>query len=110
MCFRRSSAPLGPSALSRWFQSGFKFIHPWAVSRRMIRRNECPLCGVDCSPEMLAIQTDTAHQEENDKLTKGRDLYLEDVREREDRAEFDLPREEIAPPSRSKSAKRRGES
>lgn len=109
-CLSGFPAPVGREFLDDWHRSDFVFTQRWAEVRKLIRNQQCPLCRADCSAEMLVIQTDDAWRAENDRIYNGTQLRLEDEREREDHAEFSLPREEIAPPSRAHSVKRRGES
>lgn len=109
-CLTGFPAPLGRAHLDDWHTSTFVFIQPWSQVRKLIRNTQCPICRADCSPEMLAIQDDQEFAAEDDRLRMGVQLRLEDEREREDAAELLLPREEIAPPSRSKSMKKQGES
>lgn len=109
-CLSGFPFPLGRGYLQEWHSSGFVFIAPWNQVRKLIRNNQCPLCRAECTDEMLKIQTDDAWQKEDDRLYNASRLRLEDERERDAWAEQFLPREEIAPPSIKKSAKRSGES
>jgi hypothetical protein len=108
-CLSGFPAPLGKAHLDRWHRSDFGFIAKWTEVRKLIRNEQCPLCRAECSKEMLAIQIDEARTTEEQRLYNASQLRLEDEREREDWAEQFLPREEIAPPSRHKSMKHRGE-
>lgn len=114
-CLSGFPAPLGKGFLTEWHNSGFVFPFGWAQARRRIRNEQCPLCGAECTSEMLTIQTDDAWQQEDDRLYEGSRLRVEDEREREQHE--DARKIEalgliapVAPPSRSKTMKRLGES
>lgn len=114
-CLSGFPAALGKGYLTEWHGSGFKFPFSWAQARKRIRNMQCPVCGAECSSEMLAIQTDDAWQEEDDRLYEGSRLRVEDEREREKHAdETNIVRlglrDPVAPPSKSQTMKRSGES
>lgn len=114
-CLTGFPAPLGKADLTTWHASGYVFPFGWSQARRRIRNMQCPLCGAECTDEMLAIQTDDAWQAEDDRLYEGSRLRVEDEREREEHADSALIerlglRDPLAPPARAQSMKRKGES
>jgi hypothetical protein len=114
-CLTGFPAPPRPDTWVVWKTSGFGWVHSLEESRKLIRNRQCPLCKAEITPEMLALQLDEAWTEEDEQLKRARDLNLEDDRERDEHADYARARElglivPVAPPSRTLSAKRRGES
>lgn len=114
-CLTGFPAPPRPDTWKTWLTSGFGWVHSIAESKKLVCNRQCPLCKAEITPEMLALQLDAAWTEEDAALKKGRDLGLEDEREREHAA--DLARAQalglivpVAPPSKTLTVKRRGES
>lgn len=97
-----------------WRDSGFNWLHSISDSRKLVYAGRCPFCKSEISPEMLALQLDTDWTEEDEALKRGKELALQDERERFERADLALARslgliDAVAPPSRGRSVKRRGE-
>lgn len=114
-CLTPFPAPPRRDTWATWKTSGFNWLTTEADAKRRVRSGCCPICGSEISDEMLALQIDTARTEEEAKLKAGKEAWLA-----EDRARFAFEDERmaralgliqpVAPPSRRKSAKRRGES
>jgi hypothetical protein len=114
-CLTGFPAPPRPDTWAVWKTSGFGWVHSLADSRKLVRNRQCPLCKAEITPEMLALQLDTEWTAEDHKLKAARDANLDDDRERFDHADQAMAKnlgliEPVAPPSRRKSMKRRGES
>lgn len=116
-CLTPFPAPPAKANWATWRASGFRW-HPvfgLAGSRKLIEAGCCPICKSEVSDEMLAVQMDEEWTAEDAMLKAGAAIRLEDERERFDHADEARARrlglvEPVAPPSRRKSAKRRGES
>ena len=98
-----------------WKTSGFGFLHSLEDSRKLIEAGRCPICKSEISPEMLELQLDPSWAEEDAKLKQAKYDSLDDARERDTHYDEMLIerlglRDPVAPPSRRKSMKRRGES
>lgn len=114
-CLNGFPAPPRPDTWAIWKTSGFNWLFSVEDSRRLICDRRCPFCKSEITPEMLAVQLDEEWTAEDALLKKGSMLHLEDMRERDThRDEQQIARlglrDPVAPPSKRKSAKRRGES
>lgn len=113
-CLTGFPAPPRPDTWSIWKTSDFGWLHSLADSKALVRQGRCPICKSEISSEMLAIQVDQEWADEDAKLQKAKLDNLDDEREREEHAENkQIERlgllDPVAPPSKRKSAKRRGE-
>lgn len=114
-CLTGFPAPPRKENWSTWKTSGFRFLYPLADSKRLVLDQRCPICKGEITAEMLDVQIDDEWQEEDAKLKEAKYALLDDDRERDEhldnaRIEKLGLRDPVAPPSKRKSMKRRGES
>lgn len=114
-CLTGFPAPPRPDTWATWLTSGFNFIHSVADSKKLVRNRQCPLCKAEITPEMLALQIDTDWVEEDARLKREKNDWLEN--DREEFAAADMARARalglivpVAPPSKTLTVKRLGES
>lgn len=115
LCLTTFPAPPRKDTWRIWKTSGFGFLFPLPESKRLVCEERCPICKSTVSAEQFKVQNDEEWSEEDEKLFQGNMLALEDDRERFDFMDMRWVerlglRDPVAPPSRRKSMKRRGES
>lgn len=116
-CLTPFPAPPTSANWHIWKASGFKW-HPLfgiSGSRKLVNAGRCPICRSEINSAMLEIQMDDEWTKEDARLKQAAADNLAADRERdehEDRARAQRLGliDPVAPPSRRKSAKRRGES
>lgn len=114
-CLTGFPAPPRKDTWKTWKTSGYNWLHSVADSKKLVQDGCCPLCKAECSAAMLALQIDSDWTEEDARLKQAKMDNLAADREAEEHADRALADklgliDPVAPPSRSFTVKRRGES